>query len=611
MGAAGGRAAFGGRLQTMRRSMPSRRVACALLLVLSGRVQCGSGLRLALRAPRATLVRALAPPARSGPGPRAQAWRLFHGGHSHTHGHEHSHGDGLGEPFDMSSFLTKQRVLRLGAATALAAFGLAVKLNSQWVNGSVLFGAAVLLMLDVLTTALNQAKSFGGTLIRGWRNHRVQTVRYSREAMARHKEADVITMAGIWVNVGLTVSKFVAGKMGNSAALLADAGHSLSDLLSDFVTLWTIRMARLPPDADHPYGHGRFEQLGSLFVSGLLILTGWHFGGALALSALLPAFSGHGHGHGHALPDPSFLTVGVAAVSIVAKELIYRSTARVGRRLNSPVLLANAWHHRSDALSSVVALVGVCGAKLGFLSLDSWAGALVASMVVLAGLQVGSDAIKGLSDTADPRLVADLREAVGAVPGVKGFRKLRARRMGAETHVDVIVEVEQWQSAAEAQAATDRVKVGVMNAVPTVTEVLVRLESGAAAAPAEGPCPLVAEERSSASIRRRVLEAVEAHRGERGDAGAFEGAPSVHVDYEERRPKVDVVLRGSGGHGLEDLRAEGEGLRERILRDLPEAALSISLELSNDRGDEHGRGHAHLVDGAEGDAELKETKLNW
>ena len=150
---------------------------------------------------------------------------------------------------------------------ALATVGVAGKLNSQVLNGSVLFGASVLLMLDLLTKAFKEAKSFSGTLIRGWRNHRVQTVRYSREAMARHKEADVITMLGLWVNVFLAASKFIAGSVGHSNALVADAGHSLSDLLSDFVTLWTIKMARLPPDQDHPYGHGRFESVASRCAS--------------------------------------------------------------------------------------------------------------------------------------------------------------------------------------------------------------------------------------------------------------------------------------------------------------------------------------------------------
>ncbi len=206
---------------------------------------------------------------------------------------------------------------------------------------------------------------------------------------ADQKAADRITVVGGLVNVLLTFGKLAAGIYGRSAAMISDAAHSASDLASDVVTLVAMRAARLPADEDHPYGHGRFETVGALVVGGMLVAAG-----AGAASHALDAGV---HAHGALGLKPGKIALVAALVSIVAKEGLFRATARVGKRLRSPVLEANAWHHRSDALSSVVALVGIAAARCSlkiFRHADAAAGLAVAAMLAATGFQITAGALQ-------------------------------------------------------------------------------------------------------------------------------------------------------------------------------------------------------------------------
>jgi hypothetical protein len=210
-----------------------------------------------------------------------------------------------------------------------------------------------------------------------------------RGALARWRaylphDEDRITLVGAAINIFLSALKLAAGVLGHSAAMVADAAHSLSDLASDVITMWSVRMGRLPPDDDHPYGHGRFEALGSLLIAAMLVGTGWAIGahawqhGAALLAgqaALAAAAAGGGHVHGVVAIAPRPIALVAALLSLFSKEWLYRATAAVGRRLGSTVVVANAQHHRSDALSSVVAFFGIGGAMLGLPLLDPLAGA--------------------------------------------------------------------------------------------------------------------------------------------------------------------------------------------------------------------------------------------
>jgi hypothetical protein len=181
------------------------------------------------------------------------------------------------------------------------------------------------------------------------------------------EEADRVTWMGVIINLVLSIGKLVVGVAQNSSVLIADAGHSLSDLISDFITLWSVNVARLPPDDDHPYGHYKFEAIGSLFLSLTLIMTGVSVGlhSQKQLMSILKSGSGFGRVAAAAssstisVAAPGPLALAVAGISILSKEWLFRVTKVVGEKLNSPVVIANAWHHRSDAYSSILALLSI------------------------------------------------------------------------------------------------------------------------------------------------------------------------------------------------------------------------------------------------------------
>ncbi len=196
------------------------------------------------------------------------------------------------------------------------------------------------------------------------------------------------TWQGAAVNCVLVIFKFAAGVIGHSTAMIADAAHSLSDLVSDAITWFAVRIASAPPDSAHPYGHGKFESMGALAISGILVATGagvaWHAfqsleailaAGTAVASALAPM--------AHAttgVPPPTSIAAAAAVVSIIAKEWLYQVTMKIGTKYDSKLVKANAWHHRSDAISSVVALLGIGGSLVRLPILDPIAGLVVSAM---------------------------------------------------------------------------------------------------------------------------------------------------------------------------------------------------------------------------------------
>jgi len=535
----------------------------------------------------------------------------MHGGHSHSHSHA--------MPLEGEGSKVPKRVqFRYVCAGALFVLGTRAAVGVEQLRPVFLFAAVALVAYDPAIRFATGLRDGVGGLLMGWRRHRSLALRYSTQEFrgsgkSSHAAADRITVLGIWVNVGLALGKCVAGTLGNSAALLADAGHSLSDLVSDFVTLGTLRMSRLPPDADHPYGHGRFEQLGSLFVALMLLLTGWHFGGALSLEQLFGptaavAHGGHVHAQAQAAWDFTWLAMSVATFSIVAKELLFQATARVAKRINSPVLIANAWHHRSDALSSVVALIGIAGAKLGCPMLDPIAGFIVAGMVMLAGLQVGSDALKQLTDTAEPELVGRVNKGVASIPGLweedgapLGLRysNVRARRMGPQTHVDLTVTAKKSMSTATAASVVEKIKKGIIAMEPSVTEVLVNLETkdkSGSGSMAPAPDALADEAVLYEEAREALAKVLGERQSEEPDLSV--SVKDVEIDFEEGLPVVVLTLASpaadvsdagrsgapqeSSGTELASLRELAQQLKKEVVERRPEMMVRVTLVLLDD-----------------------------
>ncbi|CAM6036228.1 unnamed protein product [Sphagnum compactum] len=321
---------------------------------------------------------------------------------------------------------------------------------------------------------------------------------HSHEADEKAGEAgERVLKLGLWGDILLTIGKGTAGYVSGSKAIIADAAHSLSDIVLSSVALWTSKAARAPKDKEHPYGHGKIETMGALAISSLLLVTG----GGIAWHAIetIQAFVqttvdnvkehvqslGHGHehqgaGHHHHGIDMEHPEVALSAavVSIGVKEGLFWVTKAVGEKQGSALLQANAWHHRSDAISSVVALIGVGGAVLGLPLLDPAAALIVSGMIIKAGLESGYQSLQELMDRGLPESVlGPVRQSVLEVQGVEGVHELRGRRMGSTIHLDVHIEVDPWLSVSAAHNIGDAVRQQVHKRHPNVTESFIHIGS--------------------------------------------------------------------------------------------------------------------------------------
>jgi cation diffusion facilitator family transporter len=275
------------------------------------------------------------------------------------------------------------------------------------------------------------------------------------------------------------VAKIVVGYIGTSQALIADGVHSLSDLATDGVVLFAMKHGSREADEDHPYGHGRIETLATISLG--VALVGVAAG--IAWDATIRLM------HPELLMHPGWLALVIASISIVSKEYIYHYTMRCAERLNSQLLRANAWHSRSDAISSVVVVIGILGAMGGLDYLDSVAAIGVALMIAKIGGDLAWDSAKELIDTAmEPEQVEMIRQSIQSVDGVQALHMLRTRRMGDSGLVDVHILVDSRVSVSEGHRISDTVRAQIMRDVDNVTDVMVHIdpEDDEQAAPSTG-----------------------------------------------------------------------------------------------------------------------------
>lgn len=269
----------------------------------------------------------------------------------------------------------------------------------------------------------------------------------------RARAAARSTWVSVAVNLVLTCGQIAIGLFARSQALIADGLHSLSDLVSDAVVLVANRHSSKAPDHDHPYGHQRFETGASLVLG--LILLGVGFG--MAASAIGKLESPE------AVPPVHSIALGVALFTLVAKELLFRYLLRVAQRVRSTLLVANAWHARSDAASSLVVAVGIGGNLAGVPLLDPIAALIVGLMVVRMGWQFGWNALSDLMDRgADDAEVAAIRRTLQETPGVAGVHDLRTRKAGDMLLVDAHLEVDAALSVEEGHAIAVHARQRVM-----------------------------------------------------------------------------------------------------------------------------------------------------
>ncbi len=277
----------------------------------------------------------------------------------------------------------------------------------------------------------------------------------------REKKIYAVTLTGSAMNAVLIVLKFVAGFVGRSSAMVADAVHSLSDFISDVIVLVFVKIAGKPKDKGHDYGHGKFETLASLIIGVLLIIAGI----GLLVSGTGDVIASI---NGEELPRPTMLALIVALISIISKEWLYRYTIAAGRKLDSPAVIANAWHHRSDAISSLGTLVGIAGAMfLGdrWRILDPIAAMVVSLFIIKSGYDIAKPCIAELLEASLPEAKErEITDIVTSVPGIEKIHNLRTRRIGNGIAVDLHAKMDGNLTLTEAHEKATAAEKALRNA---------------------------------------------------------------------------------------------------------------------------------------------------
>ena len=294
--------------------------------------------------------------------------------------------------------------------------------------------------------------------------------------MNREKEIRKITLWGSLVNLVLTVFKIIAGVLGRSAAMIADGIHSLSDLLSDVVVLVFTHMSSKGKDRDHSFGHGKFETLATLIVSVMLVAVGTD----LMIGAIRSII---GFCRGDDIPEPGIIALIAAVVSILSKEILYHATVKVGKKTGSTVVVANAWHHRSDAFSSIGAMAGIGGAMLlggRWTVLDPVASCVISVAIIVIAVRL---ALPSLAEMLETSLPEDIEQEIvtiaSAVKGVNDVHELKTRRNGISFIIDAHIAVNPDISIVEAHDIATDVEDALRSRYGQETQINIHVEPSA------------------------------------------------------------------------------------------------------------------------------------
>ncbi|MFW2404524.1 MAG: cation diffusion facilitator family transporter [Gammaproteobacteria bacterium] len=276
-----------------------------------------------------------------------------------------------------------------------------------------------------------------------------------------------VTIVCALLNLFLSVVKVAVGVIGQSQALVADGIHSLSDLASDAMVLVAVKFSSQEADDEHPYGHARFETVATIGLGVLLLLVA-----AGIVTDAVDRIS-----NPETLLEPGFLALSGAIVSILTKEWMYWYNIRVAKQLNSNLMRANAWHHRSDAFSSIIVLIGIAGSMAGFAYLDAVGAIGVSLMIGKIGWDLGWGGVRELVDTGvDPGELESIRRAISDVDGVQEFHKLRTRRMGDRVLVEAHVLVGKHVTVSEGHMISDRVRASLIDGFQNISDVLIHID---------------------------------------------------------------------------------------------------------------------------------------
>lgn len=294
--------------------------------------------------------------------------------------------------------------------------------------------------------------------------------------MEKHNRSDVatrITVAGMLVNILLTAGKIAAGILGRSAAMLADGFHSLSDIITDVVVLAFVRISGKDSDDGHHYGHGKYETFATMLISFALMVVGV----AIFWESLVKVYAAIS---GAVLDKPGTIALWAALVSIVVKEWLFRWTRNVGKRIDSQAVVANAWHHRSDALSSIGTALGIGGAIFlgeGWRVLDPLAGMVVSVFIVKVAWDLGMPSIRELLEASLPDHINDeIASLISNQHGVKAFHRLKTRKIGSILAIEVHVKVDKGLSVEASHEIATAVELVLRRRFGNQTHVGVHIE---------------------------------------------------------------------------------------------------------------------------------------
>ena len=286
--------------------------------------------------------------------------------------------------------------------------------------------------------------------------------------LSHHQAAMRISKLSIIINVLLSLFKLFAGIFAHSGAMISDAIHSASDVFSTFIVMIGVTLSNKQSDNEHPYGHERFECIASIILAALLLVTGIGIG-KTGLKTILS-------GNYETLKAPGLLALIAAVVSIIVKEWMYQITRSTAKKINSSALMADAWHHRSDALSSIGAFIGILGARMGIMVLDSVASVVICIFIAKAAYDVFMDATNKMVDkSCDTEIINQMKEVISAESGVLKIDDIRTRLFGSKIYVDIEISADGKLSLNEAHTIAERVHDSIEANFPDVKHCMVHV----------------------------------------------------------------------------------------------------------------------------------------
>lgn len=368
----------------------------------------------------------------------------------------------------------------------------------------------------------------------------------SLDADVRNRATRRVAIVSALTNLIMSFAKIIVGYLGHSQALIVDGIHSLSDLLSDALVLFAGHHANQAPDAEHPYGHGRFETAATLALGILLLLVavgiGWD-----SVERLF---------NQDELQTPAAIALYAAAFSILANEALYWYTLIVARRIKSKMLEANAWHHRSDAVSSIVVLAGIGGTQLGISNLDTVAAVIVSVMIAKIGWTLGWQALEELVDKSlDEEEVDKVHSVIDSVDGVRSLHMLRTRKSGHMSAADVHVLVDPSLTVSEGHMIAATVEERLKQRIEHLADVTVHVdpEDDDVSPPCEG-LPLRNE---ALAILRAAWE----------DHHCIDDQTDIKLHYLSGKIDVDLILPVACLESVEQTQRLKKKLNEKIMQD--------------------------------------------